>query len=895
METRLSTGTLIDGTFEIVEVLGSGSMAAVYLAKHLTLHQMVAVKVLNDLKASESDAVKRFQSEAIAIAKLDHEHIVKILKTGTWNDLPYICMEHLDGQTLEHAIKGGPIEPAEVKRIGIEICDALSHAHESGVIHRDVKPSNILFSKSKASKLTDFGIAKIIHQDNQGLTATGEILGTPAYMSPEQILNKAVDARADIYSLACVLYQCLSGEPPFVGESAYLIAQSQLSTTPKLTQQFGGLNKVLLKALAKSPEDRYQSAIEFKNALQSAQSGMSSGAAKNKSEKVYKTTIAAAAGVILLGGLAAAFNHHNGQTSKIENNNAKTSLVSSKSVSLENFQTIVAKLKKSDDEAEKAKVLKDAYSFIESPGAKSIPRATRLNIQHEFATLLFNHHLSKPALAIFKEVLWDLEKNDLPKTSSKTEERFGRSNLLNCQSKAVEISYKQGELTEAKSLYKELQRDATSDSPALLKAAILLGDKKTITKMANQKPGSENSAVKIANVLLENDLIDELGGFLKLSLKPIKQIEFYTENDADLLIVLAKYALLTNDQRQAVELIRKFSAAKTPLITQEKKGPILERGVEILCVAGELKEAKEMLTSMNLPDGPTAIFKSISGAVITDANAEVTLASLQGDRKFQSARELADYVLASPRYSDATKARCAQIRSKNTSSSAVYAYYVSLARTYSRKLADDKGNSHTKLLMDYCYADRIKYLHLHSLAEPIFLTILSKNGLSKAQASDKTYVEISLANELQILTIRKDRKKAEGLLKQHLPNLHNPTDIYVFIPLLIDLKDETSVKTMIAECTHLHDLVWTAERSLDLGRLDLALLCLDRISELPPEVDTLYHHNMRSCCRTIVGALCALYVGDTKNAKEYFTENAKSPEGLDDFSKTYSVLNALSS
>lgn len=893
MEAPVSTGTIIDGTFEVIRPLGAGSAATVYLAKHLTMNQMVAVKVLNELDSDNADSVKRFQSEAIAIAKLDYEHIVKVLRTGTWSGRPYICMEYLEGHTLDQRMQQGSIEASDVRRIGVEICDALAHAHENGIIHRDVKPSNILLcGPNKSSKLTDFGIAKLIHQDNQVLTATGEILGTPAYMSPEQLLNKTVDQRADVYSLACVLYQCVTGHPPFSGDSAYQVAQSHISEAPKPIHHLGDLNKVLSKALAKLPDERFQSASEFKKALQSVQTEVQT---KTKTVSFYTIAIAVVAGIILLAGLLAAFNHRNSQTGAVESRTIQASQSTFRSVSLKDFQDIIEKLKRSHDEAEKAKLLKEAYSFVESAGGKTLPRASRLNVMHEFATLLLNHHLTAPALKIFEDVLSDIKKNDLPKATNKKEDRFGRSNFLNCQSKAIEIYYKHGELTKAKSLYKELQREATHDSPALLKAAILLEDKKTITQMSHQKPDSDNASLKIANIFLENDLIDELGSFLTVSVTPISKVESFTENKADLMIVQAKYALLRNEKELAVELVRKFSAAKTPHITKEKRDAILQRCIEIMCVAGEYMEARSLLVSLRIPDGPTAKFPPIAGVEITDANVVKMIESLHETRKFQSARELADYVLSSRNYSYYSKATCAQLRSKLSFTPGVYAYYVCLAQEYSTKLAPRRENAYIKLLAAYFYADRIKELDLHSLAEPIFLSILNQYDLAKTDASNKTYAELSLANELQLLANRKHQEKAEVLLRKDLPKLNNPSRIDVFIPLLIQNQDELTVKKLIAECTHFHDLVWTAERSLDIGRRDLALLCLKRIGEIPPEYDALNHPGMRNCCRTIVGALCELYVGDEKSANKYFSENKNTPEDLDDFSKTYKVLKSLGS
>ncbi len=280
----LPNGTIIANQFRIEKKLGGGGMGTVYRCLDLTVQRQVAIKVLHRHLVGMSKWLLRFQQEARAIARLDHPNIVGVKQLVTSQDgMPFIVMDYVKGTSLADilSIMGMLAAPRAVE-IMSQVADALAHAHENKVVHRDLKPSNIIVVKgTDVVKILDFGIAKIGDDDEPAgavkLTQTGEVFGSPAYMSPEQVLGKPIDGRSDQYSFGCVLYECLTGTPPFVSTSPVEVMMQHVNETPLPLSQASlgtefelGLENVVAKLLAKNPADRYDSMIQVKSALQRA-------------------------------------------------------------------------------------------------------------------------------------------------------------------------------------------------------------------------------------------------------------------------------------------------------------------------------------------------------------------------------------------------------------------------------------------------------------------------------------------------------------------------------------------------------------------------------------------------------------------------------------------------
>jgi len=268
----------IDG-IQIIELLGKGGMSLVYKAKQSTMERFVAVKVLS--KISSEEGIKRFKQEARNTSSLDHPNIVKTISFGISQDnRPYLVLEYLQGVSLYDELKqNGRLTLEKFRGVFLPALSALAQAHEAGLVHRDIKPANIMICREASDevvKLVDFGIAKLYstEAEAQGLTKTGEVIGSPAYMSPEQCLGKPLDGRSDLYSLACVMYECLSGEPPFSGSSALEVMQQHHSapapTVSELSRKIDirkELASVTLWGLNKDPAKRPQTASEFMRKL----------------------------------------------------------------------------------------------------------------------------------------------------------------------------------------------------------------------------------------------------------------------------------------------------------------------------------------------------------------------------------------------------------------------------------------------------------------------------------------------------------------------------------------------------------------------------------------------------------------------------------------------------
>ncbi|MBU1897733.1 protein kinase [Myxococcota bacterium] len=273
-------GLIFEEKYEVISELGRGGMGVVYAALDLALGRKVAIKVLPEQFDLSAEVVARFKREARAMACLDHPNIVPVYAIGQQGRLHYFVMKHLDGETVRDRLTARSMEGAEglpqeeALEALIQTCAGLSHAHERGLIHRDVKPGNLMRSPLGQITIMDFGIVKARHH-GAGLTQTGLILGTPEYIAPEQAQGAAATPTSDIYALGIVGYEMLAGEPPFGGGAPFQILMRHINELPASLQARGisaRLERVIFKALAKHPEDRFQSAEAMRLALERVRS-----------------------------------------------------------------------------------------------------------------------------------------------------------------------------------------------------------------------------------------------------------------------------------------------------------------------------------------------------------------------------------------------------------------------------------------------------------------------------------------------------------------------------------------------------------------------------------------------------------------------------------------------
>ncbi|MBV8430063.1 MAG: serine/threonine protein kinase [Solirubrobacterales bacterium] len=260
-------GTILSGRYRLEARIGAGGMSTVYRALDETLERMVAIKLLNREVSSDSDELERFRREARAVAQLSHPHIVGVIDAGEDEGRPYIVFEYVEGETLKERIRRlGALPIPEAVAYAIEIARALGTAHARHIVHRDVKPQNVLIDEEGSAKVTDFGIARTL--DEEGLTADGRVIGTTDYVSPEQALGQAVTGQSDLYSLGIVLYEMLTGEVPFRGDSQVAVAMKHVREPLPDVQRgrpeiSAALASVVDRATAKRPDDRYRDDAEL--------------------------------------------------------------------------------------------------------------------------------------------------------------------------------------------------------------------------------------------------------------------------------------------------------------------------------------------------------------------------------------------------------------------------------------------------------------------------------------------------------------------------------------------------------------------------------------------------------------------------------------------------------
>ncbi|MGY3565320.1 protein kinase domain-containing protein [Sinomonas sp. RB5] len=280
---------VLSGRYELGELIGRGGMADVYEGLDLRLGRRVAVKMLRPDMARDGQFRARFEREARAVAGLNHPSIVGVYDTGEHNSdplsphsvaVPYIVMEYVEGRTLRDVIREGTPSIDDSIDALLGVLSALEYSHQHGIIHRDIKPANVMACNEPGSvKVMDFGIARATADTSATVTQTQAVVGTAQYLSPEQAQGKVVDARSDLYSAGCLLYELLTGRPPFVGESAVSVAYQHVQSVPRPAADFNpdvtpALQSVLDRALEKDPDDRFQSAAAFQRALRGARAGV---------------------------------------------------------------------------------------------------------------------------------------------------------------------------------------------------------------------------------------------------------------------------------------------------------------------------------------------------------------------------------------------------------------------------------------------------------------------------------------------------------------------------------------------------------------------------------------------------------------------------------------------
>src|SRR4051812_39022000 len=272
---------LVGGRYELGELIGYGGMAEVHRGRDSRLNREVAIKVLRADLARDPSFLNRFRREAHSAAGLNHPSIVAVYDTG--EDLtadgtpqPFIVMEFVDGRTLRDIVRSeGPLPARRALEIVADVCAALDFSHRNGIVHRDIKPANVMITPTGAVKVMDFGIARAVADTSSTMTQTANVIGTAQYLSPEQARGEAVDARSDVYSTGCLLYELLTGAPPFQGDSPVAVAYQHVRENPvvpsgRTPDVPRAVDSIVMKALAKNVANRYQSAAEMRQDIQRA-------------------------------------------------------------------------------------------------------------------------------------------------------------------------------------------------------------------------------------------------------------------------------------------------------------------------------------------------------------------------------------------------------------------------------------------------------------------------------------------------------------------------------------------------------------------------------------------------------------------------------------------------
>jgi serine/threonine protein kinase len=325
-DTDQAFASALSTQYDLLGVLGRGGMGTVYKAHDKRLDHIVAIKIIHS--QTDEIAIKRLRAEGHALAESNHPNIVRVLRFEQIGSLSVLAMEFVDGTDLAKLIaQRGTLTAAECRSVLQQACDALEQAHNRGIVHRDLKPSNILVTESGGTlniKIADFGIARFIDGEEQRLTKTGAVVGTPEYISPEVCRGEKADQRSDIYSLGCILYTCITGKPPFIGDSAYEVIFNHMNerVPPAHCKQDPGLSAIVAKCTEPAPADRFQSIADLKAAANTGRAFRYSSARKSKMPFRLKRRVLAIVGIsvaaISVSGMIIAFRLANSVNPKIE-------------------------------------------------------------------------------------------------------------------------------------------------------------------------------------------------------------------------------------------------------------------------------------------------------------------------------------------------------------------------------------------------------------------------------------------------------------------------------------------------------------------------------------------------------------------------------------------------
>ncbi len=302
------------GRYQLVDEIGQGAMGVVYRAHDPQINRQIALKLLRQDRVTSEDLVQRFLKEAQAMGGLSHPNIATVYDTGRDHGTIFIAMEILQGKSLRDHMREKELHHNEIVHIGVQIAEALDFAHRKGIVHRDIKPSNIIIDPDGNAKITDFGIAHIEDPTITQQTIPGEILGTPLYMSPEQVKSNPVDGRSDLYSLGILLYEMATGTSPFKGDNFASIFQAILQDTPPAPElndspMSRNLSTLIMKSLSKDPDQRFQTGLEMaqrlKACLQRRQSDTIRGERRpEKRKRIVPMVLAAMILIVAVAGLA---------------------------------------------------------------------------------------------------------------------------------------------------------------------------------------------------------------------------------------------------------------------------------------------------------------------------------------------------------------------------------------------------------------------------------------------------------------------------------------------------------------------------------------------------------------------------------------------------------------
>ncbi len=598
-------GQIVDDKFELLESLGSGGIGSVFKARQLNCNRIVALKLLHSQFAQDPEYKERFLREAKSLSQLSHDNIITVYQLGlSPQGQLYITMELIEGQSLKKLATGeNKLPTIRALRIIRDAALALAYVHSKGIVHRDIKPENIIVTNAPSPdtvKVIDFGLVNLAELTDQKLTKTNTLMGTAAYMSPEQCSGQKVDKASDIYSLAVCLYETLTGRQPFTGDSAIGVMYKHIhdpvpQITPQMVERFDPLLQALVdKGMEKSPEKRFGSMEEFADELAEQIKMLEDG--KGLPSELLSISIGIGILTMLLVTFFAYKNAYKSHSKEAINATVADSIRKSPIQKLND-------LRQKTSTGNKLQLQSESFQIAIEDSAGSIPRATKLKVFLDYAERLKKEGLPVSAIRVFQKIIDDVNKLGLPPIQT-VENDFGEVQVISAKLGIGNCYLEMGNIEKARESMTSACKDGIKDWAPVAALAAPLNDLSILKSCLQNSANSPHQLLQIASTLRRYNKIDLFEECLKLADENAERGQFSTTQSTYLKIEHAYLLINKHKFDEALKLLKSIPIKNFEKADKKQRADLIPTAAVLFADLDSPKDSLKFIQMMHPDDLP---------------------------------------------------------------------------------------------------------------------------------------------------------------------------------------------------------------------------------------------------------------------------------------------------